>query len=82
MGAYKRNVVVVIKMGAYIHGVLVGAYYPDFTLHCHNATAISNCNLRNKSVLPATVMSFCWSLLLKGASSGSTSCYSTGMPVA
>ena len=23
MGAYKRNVVVVIKMGAYIHGVLI-----------------------------------------------------------
>ena len=38
--AYKRDVVVVIKMGAYIHGVLslcgclvcVGAYYPDFTV--------------------------------------------------
>ena len=38
MGAYKRNVVVVIKMGAYIYGVFilcgclfcVGAYYPDF----------------------------------------------------
>ena len=31
MGAYKCDVVVVIKMGAYIHGVLffcVGAYYP------------------------------------------------------
>ena len=34
MGAYKRDVVVVIKMGAYIHeGILcVGAYYPDFTV--------------------------------------------------
>ena len=34
MGAYKRDVVVVIKMGAYIHGCLfcVGAYYPDFTV--------------------------------------------------
>ena len=31
MGAYKLDVVVVIKMGAYIHGCLfVGAYYPDF----------------------------------------------------
>ena len=30
MGAYKRNMVVVIKMGAYIHGCLfcMGAYYP------------------------------------------------------
>ena len=34
MGAYKYNVVVVIKMGAYIHGCLfsIGAYYPDFTV--------------------------------------------------
>ena len=34
MGAYKRNVVVIIKMSAYIHGCLfcVGAYYPDFTV--------------------------------------------------
>ena len=34
MGAYKYNVVVVIKMGAYIHGCLfsTGAYYPDFTV--------------------------------------------------
>ena len=34
MGAYKRDVVVVIKMGAFIHGVLfsMGAYYPNFTL--------------------------------------------------
>ena len=34
MGAYKRDVVVVIEMGAYIHGCLfcVGAYYPDFTV--------------------------------------------------
>ena len=32
MGAYKRDMVVVITIGAYIHGVLfcVGAYYPDF----------------------------------------------------
>ena len=32
MGAYKRNVVVLIKMGAYIHGYLfcVSAYYLDF----------------------------------------------------
>ena len=38
MGAYKRNVVVVIKMGAYIHGCLfcVGAYYPDFTQYSNN----------------------------------------------
>ena len=35
-GAYKHDVVVVIKMGAYIHGCLfcVGAYYPDFTVVC------------------------------------------------
>ena len=34
MSAYKRDVVVVIKMGAYIHGCLfcVGAYYSDFTV--------------------------------------------------
>ena len=34
MGAYKRDVIVVIKMGAYINGCLfcVGAYYPDFTV--------------------------------------------------
>ena len=35
MGAYKRDVVVVIKMGAYIFkGCLfcVGAYYPDYTV--------------------------------------------------
>ena len=34
MGAYKCDVVVVIKMGAYIMGCLfcVGAYYPDFTV--------------------------------------------------
>ena len=36
MGAYKNaDVVVVIKMGAYIHGCLfcVGAYHPDFTIY-------------------------------------------------
>ena len=35
MGAYKRNAVVVIKMGAHIHGYLfcVGAYCPNFTVH-------------------------------------------------
>ena len=34
MDAYKRDVVVVIKIGAYIHGCLfcVGAYYPNFTV--------------------------------------------------
>ena len=34
MGAYTCNVVVVIKMGAYIPGCLfsMGAYYPDFTV--------------------------------------------------
>ena len=34
MGAYKRDVAIVIKIGAYIHGCLfcVGAYYPDFTV--------------------------------------------------
>ena len=34
MGAYKHVVVVVIKMGAYIHGCLfcVDAYYPDFAV--------------------------------------------------
>ena len=34
MGVYKRNVVVVIKIGAYIHGCLfcVGPYYPDFDM--------------------------------------------------
>ena len=37
MGAYKRDVIVVIKMGAYIHGMLicVGAYYPNFTVHVY-----------------------------------------------
>ena len=40
MGAYKRDVVVVIKMGAYIHGVLVGAYYPDFTEQARAAAHI------------------------------------------
>ena len=36
MGAYKRDVVVVIKMGVYIHRCLfcVGAYCPVFTV-CH-----------------------------------------------
>ena len=35
MGAYKRHVVVVIKMDAYIHGFLfsMGTYYPDFTVY-------------------------------------------------
>ena len=28
MGAYKRDVVVVIKMGAYIHGVLIFVWVP------------------------------------------------------
>ena len=35
MGAYKRVVVVVIKMGAYIHGVLILCgclLYPNFTV--------------------------------------------------
>ena len=34
MGAYKHNVVAVIRMGVYIHGVLIflGTYYPDFTV--------------------------------------------------
>ena len=34
MDAYKCNVVVVIKVGGYIHGVFIsmGAYYPDFTV--------------------------------------------------
>ena len=34
MAAYKRDMIVVIKMGAYIHRCLfcVGAYYPDFTV--------------------------------------------------
>ena len=33
MGAYKHDVVAEIKMGAYIHGVLIlcGCYYPNFT---------------------------------------------------
>ena len=41
--AYKCDVVVVIQMGAYIHGSLfcVGAYYPDFTVRGPN-TVISN----------------------------------------
>ena len=36
MGAYKCDVVDVIKMGAYIHGVLIsmGAYYSDFMVDC------------------------------------------------
>ena len=35
VGAYKHAVVVVIKIGAYIHRVLiyVGAYYTDFTAY-------------------------------------------------
>ena len=38
IGAYERDVVVVIKMGAYIHGCLfcVGVYYPNFTVFTHN----------------------------------------------
>ena len=34
MGVYERDVVVALKMGAYIHGCLfcVGAYSPDFTV--------------------------------------------------
>ena len=34
MGAYNCDVVVVIKISAYIHGCLfcVGAYYPDFNM--------------------------------------------------
>ena len=40
MDAYKCNVVVVIKMGAYIYESVfcVGAYYPDFTVCSHCAT--------------------------------------------
>ena len=33
MGAYKRDVVVVIKTGAYIHGCLFCVFYPDFTVY-------------------------------------------------
>ena len=33
MGGYKRDVVVVIKTGAYIHGCLFCVYYPDFTVY-------------------------------------------------
>ena len=34
MGAYKRDTVVVIQLGAYIHRVLtsMGTYYPDSTV--------------------------------------------------
>ena len=44
MGAYKRNVVVVIKMDAYIHGRLfcVGAYYPDFTVCANNGSFVNH----------------------------------------
>ena len=41
MGAYKRDVVVVIQMGAYIFmGCLfcVGAYYSDFTVFVYHTT--------------------------------------------
>ena len=48
IGAYKRDVVAEIKMGAYIHGCLfcVGAYYPDFTVfryifHCVTVFEVS-----------------------------------------
>ena len=57
MGAYKPDVVIVIKMGAYIHGVLicVGAYYPDFTVpvetllvpYTSNITHIDNCQFQD-----------------------------------
>ena len=38
MGAYKRDVVVVIKMGAYIHGVLIlcGCLLSRFYVYLHN----------------------------------------------
>ena len=45
MGAYKRNVVVLIKMGAYIHGYLfcVSAYYPDFMVSMLYGWKVLNC---------------------------------------
>ena len=37
MGAYKSDVVAVIKMDAYVHGCLfcVGAYNPDFMVYVY-----------------------------------------------
>ena len=42
MGAYKRDVVIVINLGAYIHRVLIfmGAYYPDFMVLCSTCDQI------------------------------------------
>ena len=53
MGAYKRDVVVVIQMGAYIHGVLfcVSAYYPNFT--------IGSICIRNKIVECVNYLTHC-----------------------
>ena len=51
MGAYKRDVVVVIKMGAYIHGVLIlcgcllSRFYGNFT---NLLTMVSTCFVYNK----------------------------------
>ena len=45
MGAYKRDVVVVIKMGAYIHGVLI--YYPDFTVYVYSVSLFKQINKRS-----------------------------------
>ena len=44
MGAYKRDVVFVIKMCAYIHGCLfsMGAYYPDFMVLIQARPILSN----------------------------------------
>ena len=44
MGAYKSNVVVVIKVGAYIHVVLIsmGTSYPDFKVCTHTHTNATN----------------------------------------
>ena len=53
VGAYKHNVVVVIKMDAYIHGCIfcVGAYYPDFTVclyRCFTYGSLIRCKLYSK----------------------------------
>ena len=45
MGAYKPDVVVVVKIGAYIHGCLfcVSAYYPDFMVSMLYGLKVLNC---------------------------------------
>ena len=51
MGAYKRDVIVVIRMGAYIHRVFicVGAYYyPNFR-QCITSSLGHGCKIKSVS---------------------------------